>query len=502
MLDKHFLNQFFSYFLVLFISSCWSMQIPCGKSFFPCFGEKETTATKQQHFNTNQRRIYGITIHQDAKISDQTLRTAAKEAHEETDVLYNESGVKQLLDSRHPLAASLMHYSRLHPLTDRRKQFSQYAYVALALSRRLAQKMTSTTMQGTAASVPSHTLLLHSPGLLARVKNVTSLGKECPLTSDGSNCPTSGSQIFRSLSGQCNNVRRPFIGSAGQPLSRLFPSPSYADNGLGIQSRRQIPQIGGVSNAGNAELPSVRQISLELFQSPKEENPFGVNEIVAYWLYFVGSDLASIAPNQCLIKGFLFLNLLKNIEIGAGPRPMPGVSRTSVAFPCCTPGFAHADCDPIDVPSNDPIYGPAHITCIPHSRTLPAPRDSCALGPREQANHVSSFLDGSQIYGSSYETLERLRAPGESGRLLISRENDLLTLDPLSNDYCQSNDKQKQRCFLSGTPDVNLLAGITLLHTIWVRQHNKIADGLREMNRHWNGDRIFNEARRIVIGKC
>lgn len=88
--------------------------------------------------------------------------------------------------------------------------------------------------------------------------------------------------------------------------------------------------------------------------------------------------------------------------------------------------------------------------------------------------------------------MERIRAPGESGRLLISSNNDLLTIvlfkinlelilnlkDPLSYDFCQSTDKQK-RCFLSGTPDVNLLPGITLLHTIWVRQHNRLADGLK-----------------------
>ncbi|KAF7634782.1 hypothetical protein Mgra_00005815 [Meloidogyne graminicola] len=470
MFYKYYFNKLFYYLFLYFLlltTKCFSMQIHCGKSFFPCSGEKETF-TK---FFSNTKRIYGITIHQDAKISDHILRTAAKEAHEETDVLYNESGVKQLLDSRNPLAASLIHYSRLHPLSDKAKQFSQYAYVALALSRRLAQKMTSTTMQGTAASIPSQTLLMHSPNLLERVKNSTSFGKECPISTDaGTICPISNSQHFRSLSGQCNNVRRPFTGSTGQPFSRLFPSLTYADNGLGSLPRHQI------NNINNVELPSVRQISLELFQNPKEENIYGVNEIVSYWLYFIGSDIASIAPNQCLIKGI------------------------SVSFPCCTPGFAHADCDSIDIPSNDPIYSQFHITCIPHSRTLPAPRDQCGLGPREQANHVSSFLDGSQIYGSSYEILERIRAPGESGRLLISSNNDLLTIDPLSFDFCQSTDKQK-RCFLSGTPDVNLLPGITLLHTIWVRQHNRLADGLKEMNKHWNGDKIFNEARRIVIAQ-
>ena len=98
---KHLLQKhFYFYHVLLFISTttttCLAMQIPCGKSFFPCFGEKEGTTTKQQ---TNTRKLYGITIHQDAKINDQILRTTAKEAHEETDVLYNESGVKQLLDS-------------------------------------------------------------------------------------------------------------------------------------------------------------------------------------------------------------------------------------------------------------------------------------------------------------------------------------------------------------------------------------------------------------------
>lgn len=38
------------------------------------------------------------------------------------------------------------------------------------------------------------------------------------------------------------------------------------------------------------------------------------------------------------------------------------------------------------------------------------------------------------------------------------------------------------------------------MHTLWVRQHNEIARGLKALNHHWSGDKIFMEARKIVGG--
>ena len=42
-------------------------------------------------------------------------------------------------------------------------------------------------------------------------------------------------------------------------------------------------------------------------------------------------------------------------------------------------------------------------------RSSPAPRRDCALGPRDQINQITSFLDGSNIYGSNAEEQHELR---------------------------------------------------------------------------------------------
>ena len=36
------------------------------------------------------------------------------------------------------------------------------------------------------------------------------------------------------------------------------------------------------------------------------------------------------------------------------------------------------------------------------------------------------------------------------------------------------------------------------MHTLWFRQHNLLAERLRDLNPHWDGDRIYHEARKIV----
>ncbi|KOB69370.1 putative oxidase/peroxidase [Operophtera brumata] len=73
-------------------------------------------------------------------------------------------------------------------------------------------------------------------------------------------------------------------------------------------------------------------------------------------------------------------------------------------------------CIPICVPDDDPFYKPHGIRCLNFVRSVTTPRDDCSLGYAEQMNTVTSFLDGSQIYGSDKILASKLRSK-KGGRL-------------------------------------------------------------------------------------
>ena len=55
--------------------------------------------------------------------------------------------------------------------------------------------------------------------------------------------------------------------------------------------------------------------------------------------------------------------------------------------------------------------------------------------------------------------------------------------------------------YFVGDNRVNEQPGLTVYHTVWVREHNRLAKQLAYLNPHWDDERLYQEARKIVIAE-
>ncbi|CAC5377039.1 PXDN [Mytilus coruscus] len=153
------------------------------------------------------------------------------------------------------------------------------------------------------------------------------------------------------------------------------------------------------------------------------------------------------------------------------------------------------NCFPIPLPSNDPFYSTFNRTCMNFVRALGTTKLDCTLGQRQQLNMNTHYLDGSAVYGSNKATADSLRQ--FSGGRLKSTNNQLLSKDIPNASSCILPANPNIKCFKAGDPRVNQQPALMALQTIWMKEHNRIAEKLTQLN-GWNDEKAYQEARKII----
>ncbi|XP_021919989.1 peroxidase-like isoform X2 [Zootermopsis nevadensis] len=296
--------------------------------------------------------------------------------------------------------------------------------------------------------------------------NTTSLGDKCAAQYSSS---ASCSGKYRSIDGSCNHENHKAWGKVHTSYLRLL-EPQYGD---GIQEPRK--PVRGKS------LPSARLISTGMTKESDSEDTSKTLSLVQ-WTEFIEHDLVFTPATRMVHSGNPIM-----------------CCRQDGSF--LAPRYIHPACMPISVPNNDPFYSKYRQRCMNYVRSLMAMRPDCHFGPAEQMNQATHHLDGSMIYGSTVEKAWALRTfanGGLSAELKNGREYLPRADKPLQQCQVSSNTSS---CYKAGDLRVNLHPHLAIMHTLWLREHNRIVEKLALLNPHWDDDTLYQEARKIVIAE-
>ncbi|OWK56642.1 Peroxidasin [Lonchura striata] len=282
---------------------------------------------------------------------------------------------------------------------------------------------------------------------------------------------------YRTHDGSCNNLQHPMWGASLTAFQRLL-KPAY-QNGFNLPRGFSLAE-----DARDLPLPLPRLVSTAMIGTETITPDDQFTHMLMQWGQFLDHDMDQTVAAISM-------------------------SRFSDGAPCSEVCTNDPPCFSIAVPANDPRV--RNGRCMFFVRSSPV----CGSGmtsllmnsvyAREQINHLTSYIDASNVYGSTEQESRELRdLSGQKGllkrgRVVPSSGKHLLPFAVGPPTECMRDENESPvPCFLAGDHRANEQLGLTAMHTLWFREHNRVATELAALNPHWDGDLLYHEARKIV----
>lgn len=247
---------------------------------------------------------------------------------------------------------------------------------------------------------------------------------------------------YRNVDGTGNHTTYFTLGAAHSPLRRVLPD-AYSDT---------------VSEMSGADRPSPREISNFICaEEARTSNPLGASDFLWQWGQFLDHDIDLTETREPFEPAHV--------------RPETG----------------------------DPFFDPdsTGLSQITFHRSVSAHGTGVdSQYPRQQLNLITHFIDASNVYGSDPERAAALRTLDGTGKLKVSPGNLL----PFNAEGLINAGGTGSHLFIAGDVRANEQVGLTAMHTLFVREHNRLADEISAGNPGLSGDEIYERARAFVAG--
>jgi hypothetical protein len=249
---------------------------------------------------------------------------------------------------------------------------------------------------------------------------------------------------FRSVDGSGNNPYDTLLGAAGTRVIRFGYDADYPDGAGDVIAATGKPNARDISNRALAQVGS-------------HPNARGLSDWSVHWGQFVTHDLSLI-------------------EHGAQYDQLSTGATGDFSIPITDPS------DPLG-PWPLVFHRSAFDPTTGNGEVIVTPRGEVPI-PRWQVNSNTSYLDASNVYGSTVPRASELREL--AGGRLLSSAGGLLPPQAADGD------------FIAGDARANENVGLTAIHSLFVREHNRLAGLIAARDPTLDDEAIYQWARKIV----